>query len=336
MELAVVKRALRRHFRANSLPPYERVLQRITSRGDIWATSQGEYMAWWCKRRAASFKIWVADEQILAHTDLDRAILEKVPERFLPTGETTVCGPYDGAFCGEVQIVIDATLKRKELLIDALQREGILNITVGEGGDFYLSHELDPLLDEMESHLRQQMLRNYDQDILRVRDAVAAKLAERGLPLIRVWYHPQINGRVIRAVFSPRYDVDRAITNMPKIIETECKYGASSTLYIRTDQPFYGDADIVALDAQARTHEIALHAEFVTHAERHGGDMAAAQAEKSHLERVIGRPVTGISLHGGELTSNRSASAWASDGRVRVWLMIRRTGQRPITCPTAA
>jgi hypothetical protein len=162
----------------------------------------------------------------------------------------------------------------------------------------------------MAIHLRQQKLRPYDGDILKIKEAVAAKLAERGLPLIRVWYHPQVNGRVTRAVFSPRYDVDRAITNVPKIVQTERKYGASSTLYIRTEQPFYGEADVVALDQQARTHEIALHAEFATHAARYGSDLAAAQAERAHLERVIGRPVIGISLHGGELTSNRCSGVW--------------------------
>ena len=310
MELAVVKRALQRHFRPNSMPAYERVLQSITSRGNIWATSQGEYIAWWRKRRAASLKVWVSDGQIPADTELEGAVLERVPNQFFPCGKTCVCGSCDSQFTGEVQIVIDITLKHKELLVDALQREGILNISIGESGDFLLSHELDPLLDEMETHLRQQMFRQYDRDILEVRDAVAAKLAERGLPLIRVWYHPQINGHVTKAVFSSRFDVDRAITNMTQIVQTECKYGASSTLYIRTDQPFYGDADVVALDEQSRTHEIALHAEFATHAARYGSDIAAAQAERAHLERVIGRPVTGISLHGGELTSNRSSSVW--------------------------
>ena len=47
MDLAVVKRALQRHLRENNLRPYEQVLRSVTSRGDIWATSQGEYIAWW-------------------------------------------------------------------------------------------------------------------------------------------------------------------------------------------------------------------------------------------------------------------------------------------------
>jgi len=310
MELEVVRRALQRHLKANSLPSYEKVLQTIAARDDIWATSQGEYVAWWSKRRDASLKVWVADGQVWASTDLDRAALEKVPDQFLPSEEATACGACDSSFSGEVQIVVDASLMRQELLVDALQREGIMNTTVGESGEFLLSHELDPLLEEMETHLRQQMLGHYNQDILKVRDAVTAMLAERGLPLIRIWYHPQRNGRVVRAVFSPRYDVDRAITNMPKIIETERKYGASSTAYVRTDQPFYGDADIVALDALSPLHEVALHAEFATHALRYGGDLTAAQIEKTHLERVLGRPVMGISLHGGELTNNRSPSVW--------------------------
>lgn len=308
MEPAMIKRALQRHLGANNLRPYEQVLQSVTSRGDIWATSQGEYMAWWLTRRAAPLKVWASDGQIAAETDLEGAVLNWCPDRFFPSGATTACGSYDGPFTGEVQIVVDATLQRKELLIDALQREGILNHVVGQGGPFLLSHELDPLLEEMEDYLCQRKLRQYNQNIVQVRDAVAAMLAEQGLPLIRVWYHPQVNGRVTRAVFSPRYDVDRAITNMPKIVRLEDRYDVSSTLYIRTDQPFYGDREIAALCALCGRHEIGLHAEFATHAARYGGELAAAQAERAHLERVIGHPVIGLALHGGELTSNKSES----------------------------
>ena len=158
----------------------------------------------------------------------------------------------------------------------------------GTSGELLLSHELDPLLANMETHLRKGVPA-YDQDILRVRDIVTAMLAERGLPLIRVWYHPQVNGRVTQAVFSPRYDVDRAITDMPRSSAQSAKYGASSTMYIRTDQPFYRDADIVALDTSRRTHNRPARRACLARGtlwRGHGG----AQAEKAHLERVIGRP----------------------------------------------
>jgi hypothetical protein len=52
--------------------------------------------------------------------------------------------------------------------------------------------------------------------------------------------------------------------------------------------------------------EIALHGEFNTHARRFGDEPAAAIAERRHLENLVGRPVQGVGMHGGELSNNRS------------------------------
>jgi hypothetical protein len=49
-----------------------------------------------------------------------------------------------------------------------------------------------------------------------------------------------------------------------------------------------------------------LHGEFVDHAAQHGGEAAAALADKTHLETLTGRPITGVAMHGGEMSSNQS------------------------------
>jgi hypothetical protein len=135
-------------------------------------------------------------------------------------------------------------------------------------------------------------------------------LSKHGLPLIRIWYHPRVEGRVIRAVMSARYDVDRAITIMPKILRLEQEYGATSTMYVRVCQPFYGDKEIQQLASSLSDVEIGLHAEFDTHAQLHGSQIAAAHADTAHLARILGRPVEGVSNHGGELSENPTESYW--------------------------
>jgi hypothetical protein len=306
MNLSVLKRALDRHLKIRNYRPYERVLRRVASRRDIWMASQGTYVAWWHRRSKASLGITVCNGELAISSDLKDAVFEKFPKEFL-TSHTTNC--EESSFSGELQLVIDETLERKHLLIDALQREGIMNFTVGKEGEFFLSHELEDALESMEDHLRQRKLIPYDQDILHIRDAVGTLLARRGLPLVRIWYHPRIDGTVIRAVFSTRHDVDRAIGNMPKTLRLEQEYHASSTAHVRVFHPFYTDREIIKLDSLPHLAEIALHAEFARHSRLSTGESAAGKASKAHLEKVIGRPVEGVSIHGGELMRNRQ-NAW--------------------------
>jgi hypothetical protein len=77
-------------------------------------------------------------------------------------------------------------------------------------------------------------------------------------------------------------------------------------LYLRAFCPFYTDRAIKELAAQPWCSEIALHGEFVTNARKYGDELKAAEAEKMHLEKLTGRPVLGVAMHGGELTNNRS------------------------------
>jgi hypothetical protein len=111
-------------------------------------------------------------------------------------------------------------------------------------------------------------------------------------------------------VFSPRYDVDRAITNMPKILRLEQEHGALSTAYVRVFHPFYTDDDIRWLDSLPHPVDIQLHAEFVAHAPKRGTELAAAQADRAHLEGILDRSVSGVAPHGGEFIDNATDSAY--------------------------
>ncbi len=296
--------ALMRHLVAQNFLPYEQLLRYIQERGDIWITSQGEYVAWWQQREKATLTIMVTDGVCRAQTSLKNAVIEKFPGDFL---ETPVTPCSEAAYSGEVWLTVDSALPQKELLLELLKREGILNFRVGTEGQFMLSRqELEPLLANLETNWQQRLGWPIEATISAVRQLIIDKLAARNLPLLRVWYHPRLNGVVYRAVFSPRYDVDRAITNLARIRAFEESYNVSSTLYIRSFCSFYTDEQIKGLASQPWCSEIALHGEFITNARRYGDEFQAAVAEKSYLEKLTGCPVLGVGMHGGELSYNRS------------------------------
>ncbi len=313
-KLALITPAVARHFLTRDTRPYERILQYMRSKPDIWITSQGDYIQWWVERSQMTLRITVTAGVCQIEASSPRAVIEQVPGKFLQT--KAVSCPYttfvDTTFVGEVWITIDPALPQKELLIELLHREGIMNWRIAESGDFMLSAaEVGPLLAKITHDMQNRTVRTpgrpLEADVQAVRQLVMAKLAEQKLPLWRVWYHPQVGDVVPQAVFSPRYDVDRAITNLPRIRRLEQRYGVESTLYIRTFCPFYTGRDIQELARSPWCAEIALHGEFVTNARRFGSECAAAKAEKEHLEQLIDRPVLGVGMHGGELTRNASA-----------------------------
>ena len=289
--------------------PYEQVLKVIKARGDIWTTSQGEYMRWWQMRARAGLRVVVADGRCVVESPLENAVFEKFRAEFL---ETPVVPCKDARFSGEVWLTIDDTLEKKYLLTEILRREGILNFCVAKAGEFLLTqNDLGALLETIDVKLRQRG-RLFEEDIAAVRQVVVDKLAKRGLPLLRMWYHPRIDGAIMKAVFSPRYDVDRAITNVARIRRLEQRYGVRSTVYLRAFCPFYSERDIKALASSEAHTELGLHGEFVRNARRYGDEFSAARAEKEHLERLIGRPVLGLCLHGGERASNYSENTQAA------------------------
>jgi len=303
MRLGRMKRTVFRHLMMRNYVVYEQVLKAIRARGDIWMTSQGEYMLWWQKRENTTLRVVAADGMCTVTSPLEGAVFEKFPGEFLRAPGV----PCEKAgFSGEVWLTIDDTLEKKALLIELLKREGILNFRVAKEGEFLLSHEdLGALLKGIDIKLHERD-RLFEADIAAVRQVIIDKLAERGLPLLRIWYHPKINGTIVKAVFSPRYDVDRAITNVARIRKLEQKYGVTSTLYLRAFCPFYSDRDVRALASSAWCTDIGLHGEFARSARRYGDEFSAARAEKEHLEGLIERPVIGLCMHGGELTCNVS------------------------------
>lgn len=303
-KLQRIQRALVRHLVAKNSQPYEQILQYVRAHGDIWITSQGAYMAWWQEREQATCRVIVSEGMCRVQTSLKNAVIEKFPGQFLE--ESTIpCEQTN--YSGEVWLTLDRAIEKKEILIEILKREGILNFRVANEGEFMLSHqEVDPLLEEIEERWRQQHGRWLEADVAAIRQVVIDKLTSRQLPLLRVWYHPRVNGSVTKAVFSPRFDVDRAITNLAHIRALENRYDVPSTLYIRAFCPFYSAEEITRIAAAPWCSEIALHGEFVTHARYYGDEFKAAIAEKTHLEKLTGRSVVGVGMHGGELSWNRS------------------------------
>jgi hypothetical protein len=295
---------LLRNLVARQSRTFERILKHIKARGDIWTVSQGEYISWWMKRENASLKITVFEGRFQVYTSLENAVIEKFPGKFLDSPNVPC---KNTKYFGEVWITVDNTLEKKELLIELLKREGIFNFRIAGEGEFMLSREdVGALLDEIEVGLIEHRAL-YENNVRAIRQIVIDKLAERNLPLLRIWYHPRLNdGTVIQAVFSPRYDVDRAITNLAGIRALENKYDVSSTQYLRIFCPFYTDSAIKELVARPWCSEIALHGEFVTHARKFGDEYKAAVAGKVYLEKLTGRSVLGVAMHGGELSHNQS------------------------------
>lgn len=335
MDLGLPKRALDRILSMRNYVPYERVLSTVSSRGDIWMVSQGEYLRWWKRRANGLLRLLVSNGECRLETDLVDAVFERFPGEFFSSANITC---PDSDFDGEIQLTIDESLSRKHLLMEALRQEGILNFRVGTGGEFFLSHEMDSIVADMEASLKERDMKRFRESVYIVRQAVIDLLARHNLPLVRVWYHPIINGKVIQAVLSVRYDVDRAVTNLPMIWGLERKYAATSTAHLRAFGPFYGQREIQVLANLPQRTELALHGEFISNAARYGGQLPAALAEKEHLERITGTRVQGVSIHGGELVCNRTKATWdviesagflydVSLGRVPYYFPFRRLAQ---------
>jgi hypothetical protein len=308
---------LARNLVANQARPYERVLAQISTRKDIWTPSQGEYIKWWREREQARLEVMVVDGQCHVSTSLENAVVERFPVGVRANGswdgserEYLECArvPCPGTtFEGPVWLTIDSGVHKKELLVELLRREGILNLRTASEGTFVLSQEeVGPLLDQVEANMNRPHVAAFEEQVAQLRQIVRQKLAEHHLPLLRVWYHPRRNGTVVRAVLTVRLDVDRAITNLPRIRAIETQYGVTSTLYIRADCPFYTERSVQELAAKPWCPELALHGEFVDHAARYGGEAAAALADKTGLGALVGRPITGVAMHGGEMSSNKS------------------------------
>ena len=325
----LLKNSIRRHLTMRSYEPYERLLSHLRERGDIWMVSQGEFLDWWLQRERATLRVVRAEGKVRAETDLEGAVIEKFPGEFLDSEQVAYETDRPD---GELVVTIDETLPRKELLVEVLKQEGILNFRYGTQGEVFLGTELSPLLEEIEQKLEGVDGHLLLGDTARVRQRVVEQLA--GAPLLRVWYHPRVDGRVMRAVFSPRFDVDRAITNLQRIRELEQRYGTTSTLYVRAFCPFYSRRRVKSLARKDWCSEIGLHGEFVRNAAVYGDEVRAAQAERAEVEALTGRPIRGVCMHGGEGMGRGKCTEHTTTASDRAGFLYDTTTARPAFFPS--
>ena len=333
----LLRNSFRRHMNMQSYAPYEKLLRELRARGDIWMVSQGEYLEWWLRRESAGLQVVCAGGKVRAETDLEGAVIESC----LPNGNGSREFVESGAVAGdtdrpdgEIVVTVDEDLPRiqKDILVEALKQEGILNFQMGREGDIFLGAELSPLLGEMEGKLDGVDGHLLLEDVARVRDRVVEQLGKT--PLVRVWYHPRIGREVMRAVFSPRFDVDRAITNLRRIRKLEQRYGVTSTLYVRAFCPFYSPRRVQSLGRKAWCSEIGLHGEFVTNADDHGDEIRAAAAERARVEALTGVPVRGVCMHGGEGMGRKKCTEHTTMATHRAGLLYDTTTARPAFFPS--
>jgi hypothetical protein len=160
------------------------------------------------------------------------------------------------------------------------------------------------LLEELQDSVRQHQ--RFDEELLtQLRDVLREVHHSRGLPDLRIWTLPHREGRAYRVAVSTRYDVDKAIVNLPAIHALEQEFDLRSTVYLRPMGLFYGAREIRRYLEEMDGHEVALHGEFVTTAESHfKSEAAAAVREKELLSHLSGQEVEGVCMHGGELRTN--------------------------------
>ncbi|MBN1163198.1 MAG: hypothetical protein JXB45_01330 [Candidatus Krumholzibacteriota bacterium] len=306
MNLGLFRRAISRHRYMRDRPAYRGFLEQINSHPGVWKTSQGIIALWWERRQRSSLRLEIVSPGILRVSSplSDGAVeiegktlavppLELPVAKEIPPGELTLtyhCPVENAPFWEEV-------LGHLGYAHLAPARDGKADMP---GGSFL------PLLGRLRQ--RAEKHQNYDpHDLRELRELLAGMHRRRGLPDLRMWTLPQRGGKVCRVAVSTRYDVDKAIVNLPAIHELEASYGLRSTVYLRPLGVFYGAREIKRYAGKGAEAEIALHGEFVTTAaERFGDEFRAAREEKKRLEDIVEREVAGVCMHGGELRSNLS------------------------------
>ena len=336
MNLGVVRRAVARHRYTKDRPVYERFLREACAHADVWKAPQREIAAWWERRQTAALEIEIPSPGTLSVScPLERAALEidgaeivmppfaRAVAASVPTGRFSIsyrCAPALGAWARE--------------MLGHLGFGHLRPAFDGETPDIG-ANALDPLLAKLrDTALLHQRCDPSDRD--RLGAVVADAHHGRGVPALRIWTLPQRDGRPYRVALSPRFDVDKAIVNMPLIHEIEERHGVRSTAYVRAMGIFYGDREIREYRARLGPHEIALHGEFITTARsRFGDEWRAASGEKALLELRTGGEIAGVCMHGGELTNNISGNTRAAieEAGFRYETMWRNAYYLPLHLP---
>jgi hypothetical protein len=305
MNLGMIKRVFLRFTQMKDLPAYTAFLEMVDAHGDAWKVPQRTVAEWWESRQSARLSIDVAPGGGLSVScSLGGAAVEVDGDRILvPPFELSEGGNLPA---GPVRITCGRSEAHAVFLTEVLGHLGYGHVERARNGERpdIPAEEIVPSLESLFSFASEK--NGYDQEMLaRVRSVIRDAHHRRGLPDLRLWTLPHRDGRPYRVCVSTRYDVDRAICNLPFIHELEAKYGLSSTAYIRAAGSFYGRPDIERYARLAGKNEIALHGEFVTTAGRRSVDeFEAAVLEKRMLENIVGVETAGVCMHGGELRSN--------------------------------
>ena len=305
MNLGMLTRAIRRHRYMRDRPAYAEFLQHIDRTGDVWKVSQGEVAEWWERRQRSALTLTVVERGTLGVAsslegcvvEVDGADLRTPPftctiSTTHPPGAVSIPYHYEGRFAFLVPEVLG------HLGYGHLTRATDAGAASIHGG------ELDPILETL--HESSALHQRYDAGALkRLKRVIDESHHGRGIPAVRIWTLPHRGGRPYRSCVSTRYDVDKAIVNLPVIHEMEERHGLSSTVYLRPLGPFYGPNEIRRYRRLGCGAEVALHGEFVTTSQnRFTDEHAAARGEKRLLEEIIGAPIRGVCMHGGELRNN--------------------------------
>ncbi len=314
MNLGMLQRSFLRYRNAKNRLPYEAFLRHVDAHGDAWKATQREVAEWWEARGAAGLDLRIVDRGTLrvscalkdAVVEIDGKELRSLPFS-LPVSSSVPPGAIEiGYHCASMN--------------QDFAREIFGHLGYGHVASTYLDDVADVRMAALEpllARLRETANvhgRYGEDDVASLRAAIRAAHASRGLPELRLWTLPQRDGRPYRVCVSPRFDVDRAIVNMPLIHELEGRYGMRSTAYLRPCGPFYGAREIkrYARSIGGGGGEIALRGEFVATSRRFGDEIKAAAGEKQLLERIAGREVAGVCMRGGEPGGNFSANTRAA------------------------
>jgi hypothetical protein len=313
MNLGMLQRSILRHRYVKNRGAYERFLAHIEAHGDVWKAPQGEVAVWWEARQGAALELRVAAQGTLGvRCSLESSVVEidgadlRVPPFTCPASSELRSGAVEITYyCGSAD--------------QDFAREILGHLGYGHVVPAYLNDVADikkEMLGPVLAKLRETAVahqRYGEDDLASLRGAIGAAHVRRGIPDLRLWPLPHRGGRPYRVCVSPRFDVDKAIVNMPLIHELEERYGLRSTAYVRPCGPFYGPREIRRYVQRLGGNEIALHGEFVTTARlRFGDEFKAAVGERRLLEYITGREIAGVCMHGGELSSNMSADTRAA------------------------
>ena len=313
MNLGIAKRAFDRHTGTKNRPAYERFLADVDARPGVWKATQREIAAWWESRQAAAIDLRVASPGTLRVSCAlaDAAIEMEGGELRTPPFDLSLSTEIPA---GELAITYRCAPGLETFAREALGHAGLAHLrpaAAGSAPDIDAA-ALDPVLSALRATAIEHQAFRPD-DVAALRELAARAHRARGAPGMRLWTLPWRGGAPCRVALSPRFDVDKAIVNMPLVHAIEARHGTRSTAYVRPMGLFYGSREIRRYAAAIGDNEIALHGEFATTARlRFGDEFAAAAGEKTRLEFYLGRAVDGVCMHGGELTENYSANSRAA------------------------